>query len=280
MRERTRPRIAPHWWLLAAVALLAASAVVPLSSPRLPGTLRLGVVDLDDPWLAERALQPLADHLGRAVRRSAEVVATAGRGDTSGVADVYLEVASRVADPAALLAWVRPLGHSGASERVLLLSRRESRSGGRLIVGDPGLAPSPEVLDEIRAAAGGPLELHFGRSVHAHDEAVVAFVHGAYDFALVRESAVNRARTRGILDDALHARRAVGSPVRALALVAGPTLSAPARRRLAEAALELEHLRLDQTHAAARAVLQGLERLEIAGFSPVTALPEPSGTSR
>lgn len=275
MRPRTR---LPAWVVLVTVVLvLTGSALLPMHEPRLPGTLRVGVAGGEDPAALERAVGPFADYLGLGLRRSAElVVLPISHGRPEERADLLLVPVSTLQPGSGqILAFTKPVGRSGARVTIVLARRADAGNDLRSVaLGDTTLFGGPQAAAEVLAEAGvRPVHWAIGSSVYHHDEALALLRHGTVDAAVVARTEWEAARARGWFSSAEWRATELGSPRPRLALVASASLSAPARRRIRERALNLDHLRHSSRDVAVEAALQGLAQLGIGGFAPTEPFP-------
>lgn len=268
----------PPWILLVSVVLaLSVSAMRPLHEPRLPGTLRVGVMAGEDPAVLARALGPLATYLGQSVRRSSAVVElSTPRAGQDDQAEVMLVPASGLdLDRRRILAWAKPVGRSGPRVAVVLVRRAgPDPQLASVALGDSTLLGGVERARALLAQSGlHPSQWRVGSSVYRHQEALVLLHHGMVDGAVVRRTELDAVRARGWLPAPAWTVDELARPVPQLALVAGASLSSPARTRIRERALDLDHLRYSSRDAAVVAVLQGLAELGIGGFTPTEPFP-------
>jgi hypothetical protein len=265
-------RFSPTIVLVLVVLALAGGALISRNfDGPVPGTLRLGVLAAESPRRTERSAGPLAAWLGQSVNRAGEVVApgTAGLEELGDRCDVMLVPEAEVQrlDRERLLAWVRPLGVARIREdhRVVYSGRSDPPFLGA--VATAGLVGS---LEEARCdsvvVAGSPF---------SERELLRALVSGGYGAVLARASVIEDARLAGWLNDPA----IVGAPIDSrpwLALVAAPGLDSDLRRKVQEAALNLDKFRLDPSRTRAASVIHALAELGIGGFAP----PEPFATLR
>lgn len=266
----------PPWILLVSVVLaLSASALRPLHEPRLPGTLRVGVVAGESPAALERAFGPLSAYFGQSVRRSSALVRlSAGHAQDAQEADVMVVPAQGV-DRSRVLAWAKPVGRSGPRVAVVLVRRAGPDPVLQSIaLGDSTLLGGVERARDLLAQSGHhPSEWRVGASVYRHEEALVLLQHGVVDGAVVRRTELDLARSKGWLPAPEWTLDELAAPAPQFALVAGASLSSPARQRIRERALDLDHLRYSSRDALVGSVLQGLAELGIGGFTPTEPFP-------
>lgn len=275
------------WILMGLIVLTAVSAVFPDPSPKLPGTIRFGVLAGAGSARTVRAVTPLADYLGLTVRRTVvPVVADAdelrgNRGDF----DLVLIPSTLVSSWSAgstVLAWAKPQGRSRARTRPFALYPRDApwdeRAAPRVIFGDSLTWSGGAGSDGFLADHGFDRASAEGRTAHGvnpydHLEAVAALVHGAFDLAIVRDADLYEALATGLVDRARFAFGPAGPARGGFVLMAGPTLSDAARRRIREAVLNLDLYQYDEANHRVRSVLASLTLLGLAGFVPDEVLP-------
>lgn len=275
--KRPSLRIPPWIFLVSVVLVLSASALRPLHEPRLPGTLRVGVIAGEDPAVVARALGPLATYLGQSVRRSSEVVEVPFRAlGQDDEAEVMIVPAFGLdLDRTRVLAWAKPVGRSGPRVAVVLVRRAGPHPRlASIALGDSTVLGGVDRTRELLARSDlHPTEWRVGSSVYRHHEALVLLQHGLVDGAVVRRTELDAARARGWLPAPSWVLDELAAPAPQLALIAGASLSSPARARIRERALDLDHLRYSSRDAAVGAVLQGLAELGIGGFTPIEPFP-------
>ena len=267
----------PWMVLVAAMFVTAGSALVPLHEPRLPGTLRVGVAGGEDPDALERAFGPFAAYLGQGLRRSGEVVVLDAEQLAAGTgADLLLVPGAALGEGAGpVLAWAKPVGRSGFRSTLVLVGPRGARGEPTVVaLGDSlstgGEGPARALLATVDVH---PERIVVGPSSYRHEEALTLLRHGVVEAALVWRSAFDSAVAAGRLDPDRWFARELGEARPRLALVAGASLSDPARSRLRARALNLDHFRYDPRNAVAGTVMQGLAQLGIGGFAPVEPFP-------
>lgn len=237
----------PMVFVLVAVVAVAISALLPFDSPRRPGTLHLGLpLVASDPRLQEYG-QVLADHFGRALRRSARVVALGPVPGPEAVFDLALLPSGTAHDLRAVLARARSSEAPETSVRLVWVHRVGDAgvegSSIRVIAGDSTLAGGPVAVGRLLDARGvGPDRrvLRTGHDVFDHAEAIAALIHGAYDLALLREGEIDAAVRRGWCAKGEFVEEPTDIVAPAFVLVAGTGLSEHSRRRLARAARDLD----------------------------------------
>jgi ABC-type phosphate/phosphonate transport system substrate-binding protein len=275
------------WILMGLVVLTAVSAIFPRQSPRLPGVIHFGVLAGAGSARTERALKPLASYLGMHVRRAiVPVVAssTSLRGNAGGY-DLALVPSTFVSSWGAkseVLAWAKHWGPSGARSQPYALHLRErpwhERARPRVILGDSltwsGGVGSEDYLRShgFDPAAAGDRVAH-GVNPYDHEQAIAALVHGAFDLAVVRDTDLRGAVETGLVDRSRFAFGPAGPAEGGFVLVAGPTLSDSARRRVREAVLNLDLYQYDEANHRVRSILAALRPLGLAGFAPDEVLP-------
>ncbi|HKK70517.1 MAG TPA: hypothetical protein VKA86_04815 [Candidatus Krumholzibacteria bacterium] len=265
--------------LLLVVLVTTVWALFPLHEPQLPGILHLGVIGGEDPPVLDRSFRPLVSFLGRSVRRSGVVqVLTAEEidGGEHG-ADLLLVPPGRIQrDGYEVLAWTKPVGRVGVRTELVLVRRRGTVGEPlRLGLGDRDVLGGP-AAGVRRLREGGMTvgdEATVGTSPYCHDEMIAAFAHGAVDAIVVRRTDLDRALGAGLLEGETLRIESLGEASPRFALVAGPSLSEPARRELRSRALTLDHLRLNPNHGQAKAVALSLAHVGIGGFAPLEPFP-------
>jgi ABC-type phosphate/phosphonate transport system substrate-binding protein len=274
------------WVLGALVVATAVSAVFPRGGPQLPGMIRFGVLAGAGVVRTERALTPLTDYLGLAVRRAMrpEVVsvdrlrADAGGFDLALLPSTFLDSWGS----GEVLAWGKPRGMPGARTRPYALFRRKDPwydlDAPRVIFGDrftwSGGAGSDAYLAEHGFGSHEELGgVQYGSDPYDHTESIAALVHGAFDLAIVRESDLREALETGLVDRSRFAFTPAGPAHGDFVLVAGATLSSSARRRIRDAVLNLDLYRYDETNQRVQAILASLDPLGLSGFVPDEVLP-------
>lgn len=273
-------------WILSALILLtAASTLLGVNRTRLPGTLRLGVMDSGGVVSADQGLRPLADYLGVEIRRSVVVERIAADelphvGQDFDIALVPLH-GELEADEVRLLAWAKPAGHSGWEGYPTVLHHRDRDwpppPGSRLAFGDAHtwtgriagktellrLGWSPEMVEELPC----------GHDPYDHTPIIAALVFGGLDYVFVRESDVTAARNAGLLPRGKFVSTRVGPARGDFALIAGDGLSEGAWDQLEAAVLNLDHYRFDPSRLRASSAVHALGQLGLSGFAPPTVLP-------
>ena len=280
MAEFRRPSVPPWVVLLGILVVTAVWSLFPLYSPRTPGTLHLAVIEGEDPGTVQRAFGPLIEDLGRSVRR-AGVVRIADReaiGDGTHAADLLLVTPDQpMPDDHEILAWTKPIGRIGLGTPLVLVTRRgQAGPEVRWALGDPSVLGGPEAAREDleeRGVALGEAAPIVGRSPYRHDEVIALLHHAAVDRIVVRRDDVERATAAGRLDPEAIRVEVLQPPSPRFALVASPSLSGPARRRLRARALDLDVLRLNPRNGSARAVANALGQLGLGGFAPTEPFP-------
>lgn len=272
------------WLLFLLVVVTALSTLLKVRDPDLPGTLRLGVLrsrGSDSPtWLS-----PLAEYLGQELHRRVIITPLASpdlRRSPEPLDLALLPVGGNPpADSLEVLAWAKPQGRSTWRCRAGILRGSDAAwpppPGASLIFGDCvswdgryGAIPvllgwgwKPEQIDRA----------HCGPDAFDHQEAIAAVVYGAFDYAVVRETEVRGARRLGRLPPHGFIYAPVGEARGDFALVAVGGLARSARKRVREAALNLDHYRQDPSRLRARAASEALMTLGFSGFAPVEVLP-------
>lgn len=280
MNAVRRAQIPPWVILLAILLVTAAWSIFPLYSPRTPGTLRLGVIAGEAPADLERAFHPLVEFLGPSVRRSAETsVVTADQvaAGTHG-ADLLLVVADQqLPEGHEILAWAKPTGRVGIGTPWVLVTRTGPQDqaarwalGDRWVLGGPDAARAFLTERGLTLASTGPI---VGHSPYRHLEVLALLRHGAVDRVVVRKEDLERAETAGLLEPDAIRVEVLSEPRPRFALVAAPSLSEPARRRLRARALDLDVLRLNPRAGLATAVANALGQAGLGGFAPTEPFP-------
>jgi len=270
------------WILLVLVLGAAVTTVLPSREPTLPGMLELAVLRGPGDLATSRALTPLADYLGLSLRRSirVRVVAIDTLTNRTDFDLALLPARLAVTHPTSdILAWSKPRGTGAADTRPLMVYRSGTKLASialpRVIVGDASTFDPAKVrgwlqAQGVDASSGAPA---FGHNPYDHSEALAALVHRAFDLAVVRESDLRVALDSGLVDRTQYAYLAVAPSAQGFALVAGPDLPTAARRKLRDAALNLDHLRYDPSSLRARGVLEAMGNLGLDGFVPAEILP-------
>ena len=273
-------RSVPPWVLLLAILVVTAVwSLIPLYGPTLPGTLRLGVVPGEDPAVLHRAFAPLADYLGRSVRRSGRVqVLDAGVLARGHGADLLL-VAPGAVDRAGyeVLAWSKPVGRVRLRSPLLWVRSVDAPEDSlRVGYGDATLRDDANAGLAALLARGLPIDrdaVVVGSSPYRHDEILVLLGHGALDAVVVRREDLDRGFGAGLVDAGRVRIESLGEAPPRFVLLAGPSLSEPARRRIRTQALNLDHFRLNPNHGSAAAVTHALGQVGLGGFAPVEPFP-------
>ncbi len=262
-------RFSPTVVLILVVLALAGGALISSSlDTTVPGTLRVGVLAGESPLRVERAVGPLSVWLGGAVGRAGEVVApgTSGVAELGSRCDVMLvpEALARKLDVPLILAWVRPVSNATGRVDLVIVADPDPGADGVCAVATEDLAVKLAAADvsgcESVVVAGSPF---------AERELLRAFAAGAYRAVMVRESLVEDARLAGWLGDRAHVRTTAASHIPWMALVASEALDPAVRRRVRDAALNLDKYRLDPSHARAGSVVHALAEFGIGGFVAV-----------
>lgn len=280
MTGRRRPAVPPWVVLLAILVVTALWSLFPLYTPRTPGTLHLAVIDGEDPATLQRAFGPLADHLGRAVRRDGTVRAVSSTmiADGTHQADLLLVPHGHaLAAGYELLAWAKEVGHVGSGTPLVLVSRRgRPDPEAAWALGDEGVLGGAEAAREALEDRGvilGPEPPMIGRSPYRHDEVLALLAHGSVERAVVRRADFDRNVAAGVLDPGSVRVEVLGRPMPRFALVAAPSLSEPARRRARARALTIDAQRLNPRNQTVRIVVTAQAQLGVGGFSPVEPFP-------
>lgn len=267
--------------LLLGVLALSVWSLWPGESAELPGMLRFGLYDGKGSLRTEQAVRPLVDYLGLAIRRSVRVSVF-----DDDVADERIQSCELLLLPAAfrenfpefeLLAHAKGHGRVGQLPRPVLVRTSDESRGGELIRGDAFAWRGDQELARALAERGFTSVLDdydSGHDPYDHAEALVALAHGAYAAALVRDGDLAAALADGVLESDGMSSEILGSRGPAFVLLAKRSLSDGTRRNLRRAALELDHLRLDDASLRVQAVLSALAGLGIHGFVPVEPFPE------
>jgi ABC transporter, phosphonate, periplasmic substrate-binding protein len=273
------------WVLSMLVLVTAASTLVEMRDPALPGTLRLGVLRPGDPRGVDLVLAPFAAYLGQEIHRRVVIeeidpAAVEQASDLFDLALLPLHGAVKV-EEVSVLAWAKSAGRSGWRSAVGVLRTRDvpwpPEPGRRLIFGDAvtwsGYHGALEPLEgwgwsdaEIAASVRG-------KDPFDHQGAIASLVYGAFDYAVVREMDVYAAIRIGRLPRQGFVYTRVGEPRGDFALVAGTELSDAARNRVRDAALNLDHYRQDPSRLRAGAASHALGELGLSGFAPDELLP-------
>jgi len=271
----------PPWVILLAILLVTAVwSVFPLITPRTPGTLQLGVVAGEDPAGLRRAFGPLAAFLGPSVRRSGEVrvVSPESIEDGTHQADLLLVVADqRRPEDHVVLAWTKPTGRVGIGAPWVLVSRVGPQTDpARWALGDRWVLGGAEEAREFLSERGVALDEEppvIGTSPYRHDEVIALLRHGAVDRIVVCQTDLERATASGRLHADDVRVETLGSARPRFSLVAGPSLSEPARRRLRARALDLDVLRLNPRAGVAATVAASMAQFGLSGFAPIEPFP-------
>lgn len=281
MSEPSRRSPVPPWVIFLAILLVTAVwSVFPLYSPRTPGTLQLGVVAGEDPAGLERAFGPLAEFLGPSVRRTGEVrvVSPAAIENGTHQADLLLVVPDqRLPKDHEVLAWTKPTGRTGIGTPLVLVSRVGPRTApARWALGDRWVLGGADGARRMLTERGIALDEAppvIGTSPYRHDEVIALLRHGAVDRIVVCQTDLERATASGRLRAADVRVEVLGPPRPRFSLVAGPSLSEPARRRIRARALDLDILRLNPRAGTAAAVAASMAQFGVNGFAPVEPFP-------
>jgi ABC-type phosphate/phosphonate transport system substrate-binding protein len=273
--------------IAALVVATAASTLLPAGRAPAPGVVRFAVLEGPGPERTLRAVEPFAEYLGFAVRRAVLPSVLSGDRLESGAADFDLALvpaeAASAWPGAEVLAWVSRCRMASAGCRAFVVFRRGERvwhelRAPRLILGDRwtwsgGRGASGYLREHGFELPGGFAKVAYGANPYDHTEALAALAHGAFDVAVACEADVRAAVDEGLLDAREIVFGPAGQPGRDLALVAAPSLAAPARRAIRDAALNLDLYRFETENLRAALVLQALRGLGVEGFSPVEVLP-------
>ncbi len=274
------------WVLFLLVIVTAASTLVKVRHPDLPGTLRLGVVRTGTPQPVDQVLAPLARYLGQELHRHVVVEAIEPGKLKEALVDFDLALVPLHGDlkrsDVSLLAWAKPAGRSGWRSAFGILRSRDTPwpppPGSRLIFGDgQSWSGSRGCYAALRAWGWSEEEIRDaprGKDPFDHQSVIAALVYGAFDYAVVRESAVTAARRIRRLPAEGFVYTRVGQARGDFALVAGEGLSPAARKKVRVAALNLDHYRQDPARQGAGAASHALGELGLAGFAPDELLPD------
>lgn len=274
------------WIIFTLVVLTAASTLLPLHDPEIPGALQVAVLNGPGSTRTEQALRPFCDYLSRALDLNTHPRSVSAdelaRG--AGKAQLLLGPVELLpeSDGYEVLAWVKGPGLRAEHERPYVVYPADSlwlkREDTRVILGDPWTWAGGAGAVEFLARHGRQLDSSFaersaGHNAYDHMEAISAMAHGAFELALARESDLKRALDMGLVNEDQFRFEAAGSPGGGMALMAAPSLSKEARRQVRSAALSLDAYRFDPQHLMASSALTGLRTLGIEGFVPDRAFP-------
>jgi hypothetical protein len=244
-----------------------------LDGPRVPGSLRVGVLASESSLRTERAVGPLAVWLAASVGRAGEVVAPGRDGleELEARSEVMLVPAAEAEelDPRRVLAWIRPVGRPSSRVDYQLLVASLAPGSGRCGVATEDLLGELESATELEGTGCDSVDV--AGSPFAERELLRAFAAGAYRCVLVRASEADDASLAGWLTQRAHTRTPVGPSRPWMALVASVRLEPDLRNRVRDSALDLDKYRLDPSHHRAASVLHALAEFGIGGFAPVDA---------
>jgi ABC-type phosphate/phosphonate transport system substrate-binding protein len=274
-------------WVIAALVVgTAVSTLLPIAAAPPSGTLRLGVLVGPGQERTARAVAPLAEYLGSALRRVVGVEVTSDeqlRSHPEAYDLALLPTQLVSAWPSAeVLAWANRCRPSGASCRPFVIFPRDrpwnTVPSPRVILGDRLTWAGGEGARAYFLKRGFRLPEDFGLVAYAanpydHSEAIHALIHGAYDVAVAAEADVRAAAAAGLLDPARFESIAAGEAGNDFALVACASLPAKARRVARDAALNLDRFRFDPHNQRVAMVIEALQALGIEGFAPDVILP-------